>query len=125
MGRKSGSTFGSLFPGKGPAIPAFGTGEVAEILGVPIWRVQKFLDSPEYNLSSEGKLGQGHGSRRVFTSDDILRIAIAARMVEDGFGAKFVGSVLEQIEDAEFGESHDQAGKEVPPPEILGLVRGT
>jgi hypothetical protein len=107
-----------------PEIPAFGTGEVAQMLGLPIWRLQKFLDSPQYNLSPEGQLGSGHGSRRVFTSDDIFRIAIAARMVQDGFAAKFVGSILELIEDLDLSWSHDQEGEVVPPPAFLTLKRG-
>jgi hypothetical protein len=119
------NALGILFPSPpAPQIPAFGTGEVAQILGLPIWRVQKFLDSPQYNLSPEGKLGSGQGSRRVFTSDDIVRIAIAVRMVQDGFAAKFVGSILEEIEDYDLSWKHDQEGKEVPPPAILGLTRG-
>jgi hypothetical protein len=116
---------GALFPNTpAPEIPAFGTGEVAQILDLPIWRVQKFLDSPKYNLSPEGQLGSGgHGSRRVFTADDIFRIAIAARMVQDGFAAKFVGSILELIEDLELSWSHDQEGIDVPPPDLLTLKR--
>jgi hypothetical protein len=110
-------------PSPAPEVPAFGTGQVAEILGLPIWRVQKFLDSPRYNLSPEGQLGTGHGSRRVYTRDDILRIAIAARMVEDGFTASLVGSTLGQFEDSDFYESHDQDGNELPPFDLLTLRR--
>jgi hypothetical protein len=107
------------------ALESFLAGEVAEILGVPMWRLQKFMDSPQYKFSPEGKLGKAQGSRRVFTREDIYRVALAARLVEDGFAAKFVGSVLEQIEDYDFNESHNREGKEVTPPGLLGVVRGT
>jgi len=122
---KSRSAPGPLFPeSPAPEIPAFGTGDVAQILDLPIWRVQKFLDSPQYNLSPEGQLGSGHGSRRFFTRDDIVRMAVAVRMVQDGFAAKFVGQILEGIDDYDLSWSHDQEGNVVPPPDLLTLRRG-
>jgi hypothetical protein len=125
MKGRLGNVPGKLFPEfPAPEISAYGTGEVAQILGLPIWRVQKFLDSPQYNLSPDRQLGSGHGSRRVFTRDDIVRMAIAVRMVQDGFAAKFVGSILELIEDYDLSWSHDPDGKEVPPPDLLTLKRG-
>jgi hypothetical protein len=122
--KRKGSSFEKLFGGvPNIAREGFPAGEVAKILGVPMWRLQKFIDSPQYRFSPEGKLGRGQGSRRVFTRQDIYRVALAAQLVEDGFAAKFVGSVLEQIEDYEFTESHDREGKEIAPPDLLGLVR--
>jgi hypothetical protein len=123
--RKPRSSSG-LFPSSpAPALATFGTGEVAEVLEIPIWRLQKFLDSPQYQLSAEGKLGEGLGSRRVFKREDIYRIAIAKHLVQDGLVAKFVGALLEQIEDDDFYESRDHAGSEIAPPGWLGLIRGT
>src|SRR5215470_10089747 len=95
-----------------PEIPTFGTGEVAEILGAPMWRLQKFLLSPKYRLAA-GQIGEGRGSRRVFSTEDIYRIAIAGRMVDDGFAAPFVGLVLGQIDNNDFYPSHDSEGNEV------------
>jgi hypothetical protein len=116
---------GSLFPPSAPPdLHVFGTGDVAGVLGIPIWRLQKFLDSPQYQLSAEGKLGQGLGSRRVFKMEEIYRIAVAKCLVQDGFAAKFAGQLLQQIDNSDFYESHDQDGEEVPPPAWLGLVRG-
>src|SRR5229473_2859217 len=101
--KRNASSFQKLFPGvSNIAVESFGTGEVAKLLGIPIWRLQKFIDSPQYQFSPEGKLGKGLGSRRVFSQEDIYRIALAARLVEDGFAAKFVGSILEQFDDYDF-----------------------
>ncbi len=120
MTRKS-NAFEKLFEGVPNIAPeGFPAGEVAEILGVPVWRLQKFIDSPQYNFSPEGKLGQGQGSRRVFTREDIYRVALAARLVKDGFAAKFVGSILERFDDHDFNERHDREGKVVAPPGLLG-----
>jgi DNA-binding transcriptional MerR regulator len=101
----------------------FGTGEAAEILDIPIWRLQKFLDSGQYNLSSEGKLGRGRGSRRVFSREDLHRIALANWLVKDGFAPQFIGSVVQQLDDNEVGVYIDQKGEAKP----LGVAfyRGT
>jgi DNA-binding transcriptional MerR regulator len=90
----------------------FGTGEVAEILGVPMWRLHKFL-SPQYQLSSTEQLGgKGHGSRRVFTVDDVYRIAIAGRLNGDGFAPKFIGEIMAELKDHKLIDRDDQ-GEEV------------
>jgi len=122
MSRKSG-LFAALLPDATFKIASFGTGEVAKILGVPIWRLQKFLDSPKYHLSPAGKLGEGLGSRRVFTREDVYRLALASRLVMDGFAAKFVGSLLEQIENLELVDRLDEQGNEVP--RGIALYRGS
>ena len=80
-------------------VPRFSTGQVAKILDLPIWRLQKFLDSPRYDLSPSGQLGKGRGSRRTYSTEDVYRIGIAAFLIRDGFAPKFVGSVLQFIED--------------------------
>jgi hypothetical protein len=102
----------SFFVTDGPSMPAFGTGEAAEILGIPIWRLQKFVDSRQYNLSPEGKLGSGRGSRRVFAQEDLHRIALANWLVRDGFAPQFVGSVVQQLDDKEVGVYLDHEGEE-------------
>jgi DNA-binding transcriptional MerR regulator len=116
VNRKS-RTSGLLFDAA-PDLPKFGTGEAAEILGVPIWRLQKFLDSQQYNLSPEGKLGHGRGSRRVFSREDLHRIALANWLVRDGFAPQFVGTVVRQIDDSDLDVYIGHEGEETP----LGLV---
>lgn len=90
----------------------FGTGDVAKILGVPMWRLQKFL-SPQYQLGSSGQLGgRGHGSRRVFTLDDVYRIAIAGRLNGDGFAPKFIGKIVAELKQHKLID-WDEKGEEV------------
>lgn len=106
-----------------PPVPSFGTGDVAEILGVPIWRIQSYLDRPSYRLKPEGQLGTGRGSRRVFSAEDVCRIAVAAQMVLDGFSTTFVGEILQQIDDRDFRPRHDDQGNELDVYELFGLLR--
>jgi hypothetical protein len=103
-------------------VPSFGTGEAAEILGIPIWRLQKFLNSRGYHLSPTGKLGRGRGSRRVFSQEDLHRVALAAWLVKDGFAPRFVGAVMEQLDDKQVGVYIGDEGEEVPL--VLAFYRG-
>lgn len=103
-------------------LPSFGTGEAAEILDIPIWRLQKFLNSRGYHLSPAGKLGRGRGSRRVFSREDLHRVALAAWLVKDGFAPQFVGSVVEQLDDNQVGVYIGDEGEEVPL--VLAFYRG-
>ncbi len=80
-------------------VPRFSTGEVAEILDLPIWRVQKFIDVKSYRISPTGQLGRGPGSRRTFSKLDLYRIGIAAFLIRDGFAPWLVADVLESLED--------------------------
>jgi hypothetical protein len=104
---------GEFFIHTEPAeMPSFGTGEAAELLGIPIWRLQKFLDSRAYNLSPAGKLGSGRGSRRMFSQEDLHRVALASWLIRDGFAPQFVGSVVERLEDDHVGVYIDHEGEE-------------
>jgi DNA-binding transcriptional MerR regulator len=80
-------------------VPKFSTGTVAEILGLQVWRLQKFLDSPQYQLSASGQLGEGKGSRRWFTTEDVYRIGIAAFLAKDGFNPKLIAQILQSFGD--------------------------
>jgi DNA-binding transcriptional MerR regulator len=88
-----------LSKGNLPEVPRYGTGQVAEILNMKMWRLQKFLNSPRFRLSASGQLGQGQGSRRLFTKEDVCRIGVAAFLTRDGFTPKLVSEVLQRLED--------------------------
>jgi hypothetical protein len=103
-----------MYAVKGLLTHVFGTGEAAEILDIPIWRLQKFLDSKRYQLTVEGRLGVGLGSRRAFSVEDLHRLAIATLLVQDGFAAPFIGSMLQKLDDADFGDRPDSEGIDRP-----------
>jgi len=109
------------------SIAILGTGDAAKILGIPIWRLQKYLDSRQFQLSPEGMLGQGRGSRRAFKIRDIYRVAITMRLVQDGFSPLFIGKMMEHLEHyaGAFDEvRHDHEGNELPPYRFLTFRRG-
>jgi len=98
----------------------FRASDVTRILGIEKWRLEKFLTGKQFRLSPSGHIGEGKGSWRLFNHQDLYRLAIATRMVEDGFTAKLVSMVLQEIWDNELldfdenGESRAQT---------VGIVR--
>ncbi len=79
--------------------PHFLAGEAAKILGVTTGRLQKFV--LRYKLFPAEHYGTGQGSRRVFSKKDLYHLAVAGRLVGDGFVPNFVASALEAIGDEE------------------------
>lgn len=111
-----------LLPTEGIELPRFSAGEVAKLLGLPVWRLQKFLTSPQFGLSSIGQLiGEGRGSRRSFGRNDLYLIGLAAFLVRDGFAAKFIGQVLEFVHDIRLVDI-DEHGEEFTL--VIALSRG-
>jgi hypothetical protein len=93
-----------------PALPThiFRAGDVGRILGIEKWRLEKFLTGKQFRLRASGQLGKGQGSWRLFSQQDLYRLGIASRMVDDGFTAKFVSLVLQEIEDEELLDMDEQ-----------------
>jgi hypothetical protein len=98
----------------------FRASDVTRILGIEKWRLEKFLTGKQFRLSSSGHIGEGKGSWRLFNHQDLYRLAIATRMVEDGFTAKFASMVLQEIEDSELLDI-DEDGESVA--QSVGIVR--
>jgi hypothetical protein len=98
----------------------FRASDVTRILGIEKWRLEKFLTGKQFRLSPSGHIGEGKGSWRLFNHQDLYRLAIATRLVEDGFTAKFVSMVLQEIWDSELLDS-DENGESVA--QNVGIVR--
>jgi DNA-binding transcriptional MerR regulator len=97
----------------------FGTGDVAKILAVPIWRIQSYIDSPKYRLSPSGRLGSGSGSRRVFSTEDVYRIGIADYLVRVGFVYKFVAKIVQMLDEEDLFGSFNSEGQEIHLPYVI------
>lgn len=86
-------------------IDVFGSGEVAEMFGMPAWEFHRFLG--RYQLTSSGQLGKGRGSRRWFKTEDVYRIATALFLIRDGFAPAFVADIVQELEDLDFYGGHE------------------
>src|SRR5215813_13729023 len=100
--------------------PEFRVGDVVRILGMPKWRLEKFLTGERYKLSPSGYVGVGRGAWRVFKHQDLYRLAIAYQMTLDGFTPTLVSDVLQEIRDQELLEV-DESGESTA--FRIGLVR--
>jgi len=99
-----------IIPAPDVSLPMFTMGQTARILNAPIWRVQKLLESPTFQISPSGQTGKGKGSRRLFSTGDIYRVGLALYLLLDGFTFKLVAEVLQGIEDEELFEPHNRFG---------------
>jgi hypothetical protein len=90
-------------------VPHFGSGEVAQIVGLDLWELNRYLS--RYSLTSSGQLGQGRGSRRWYNPEDVFRIATSIFLIKDGFAPKLVAEAVQKLEDEDFYGSHDQRGE--------------
>ena len=99
-----------------PELPThiFRAGDVGRILGIEKWRLEKFLTGKQFQLSASGQLGKGQGSWRLFSHQDIYRLGIANRIVNDGFTAKFVSLVLQEIDDEELLDMDENGRSSAP-----------
>jgi len=109
-----------------PAIPThiFRSGDVSAILEIEKWRLEKFLTGKQYQLSASGQLGEGKGSWRLFSHQDLYRLGIANLMVRDGFSSKFVSFVLREIEDSELLDVNEEGETVVSDQGIFRTDRG-
>lgn len=72
-------------------------GEVARVLDVDLWRVKNFRQGNAYNLVPTLEVGTGRGSRKLYSFDDLLRLAIAHELAEFGFTPQAVGLALRVV----------------------------
>lgn len=101
----------------------YGTKQVAEVLGIPDWRVKNFTEGEAYRLPKPQLVGTGRGSRRLYTITDICRIAIANQLVECGFSPESIGDAMEEIPRSTLTRLPDPfKDDEEPPIELPGVA---
>lgn len=76
---------------------SYGTRQVAEILGIPEWRVKNFTEGAAYRLPPGVQAGKGRGTRRLYDWGDIFRIGLADKLVKFGFTPETVGQAVREI----------------------------
>jgi hypothetical protein len=74
----------------------FLTAEVAEILGIPEWRVIKIATGEEYGIKPR-RSAKGSGSRRVYDIENVCAIALAVRLLETGLRPKVIGDLIARL----------------------------
>lgn len=75
----------------------FSTRQVAEMLGIEMWRVKNFSEGEAFRLPPTMLVGKGRGSRRLYDRRDVYRILIAHEMTMLGFTPQAVGAAIREI----------------------------
>ena len=96
-----------LMAGPELQFPILTSGEVVNLLGIDMPRLERFLEN--YPLSA-GQPGRGKGSRRLFSAPDIQRLAIAKWLLDDGFQPALVAEIMEELSDSDLID-YDENGE--------------
>jgi DNA-binding transcriptional MerR regulator len=75
----------------------FFTADIVALLKIPEWRVLKFAQGTEYQISPSHSDASGSGTRRVYDIEDVCQIALALRLLDSGLGSKAIGQILRML----------------------------
>lgn len=75
----------------------FDTQEVLEIVGIQPIYLNKFIEREQYGIGASVRKGEGRGSRRLFSPDDVFGIALVWWLFEGGLRSKAIELVLNYV----------------------------
>lgn len=75
----------------------FFTADIAALLKIAEWRVLKFAQGTEYQITPSHSNASGSGTRRVYDIEDVCQIALAMRLLDAGLGSKAIGQILRML----------------------------
>ncbi len=75
----------------------FGSGDLARLLDVPLWRIKNFSQGPAYKLAAAAAIGSGNRKMRVYPAVDLFRFAIANQLEQSGHDPESIGAALDAI----------------------------
>lgn len=78
----------------------FTTEQVVDLLGLrprDKWRVIKFAESKEYDITPARVMGKGLGSRRLYDVENICQIGVALALLEAGLRPSVIGMALRRV----------------------------
>src|SRR5271154_6317728 len=79
----------------------FFTADIATLLGIPEWRVIKFADGIEYQITPSHIDAAGSGTRRGYDIEDVCQIALALRLLNTGLDSKTIGKIITALREKE------------------------
>jgi DNA-binding transcriptional MerR regulator len=98
------------------------TGEVAQILGIKEQRVKNYSDIEDYGIRPL-HVGSGRGSRRLYSMDDVCRIAIAEELAKCGFTPNAIGKALGEIRASELQPDWHRDNYKAPSTPVLVYIQ--
>jgi hypothetical protein len=76
----------------------FTTEKIAELLGLPEWRVVRFGQIKKFSITPAYGQADGSGSRRLYDIENVCEIALASWLLETGMQNHMVGRVIKRIQ---------------------------
>jgi len=80
-------------------LASFGTGQVAELLGVEEWRIKNFASGKAYGLESARAVGTSRKKIRVFSAGELLKIGVAVWLTRHGLTAPMIGNAMRVLDE--------------------------
>lgn len=74
----------------------FQAAKIAELVGMPETRISKFVESPGYGIRPTVRQKAGRGAPRLYSTEDMLKIALAWWLFQGGFRSQVIGRVLKE-----------------------------
>ena len=75
----------------------FELGEIAKILGMPITTVKNWTIGRPFTIEPSIKTASGHGSRNLFSLEDVYLMGLANELSKAGMAAKAIGKLVEAV----------------------------
>lgn len=89
----------------------FETTEVTSLVGIPPTLLNKFVERGSYGIVPSVRTGNGRGSRRRFSPEDLFGIALVWWLFEAGLRTQAIQYVLKQICGGRRGSSASDAAR--------------
>jgi DNA-binding transcriptional MerR regulator len=102
----------------------FTTERVAKILGLPEWRIVRFAQFKKYGITPALVEASGPGSRRLYNTENVCEMALAAWLTQAGLRIDVIAHVLQQVrEQGGLSRYVDEASEQESLGTYLAIVR--
>ncbi len=75
----------------------FELGEIAKVLGMPVTKVKNWTIGRPLKIEPSVKTASGHGSRNLFSLEDVYLIGVANELSKAGMAAKAIGKLVDAV----------------------------
>jgi DNA-binding transcriptional MerR regulator len=75
----------------------FELGEIAKILGMPLTKAKNWTIGRPFTIEPSIKTASGHGSRNLYSLDDLYLMGLANELSKAGMAANAIGKLVEAV----------------------------
>ena len=100
----------------------FESSEVCNLLGIKPFYLNKFIERRQYGINPSVGRKRGRGSRRRFSWDDLIAVALVWWLFESGLRSDVIGRVLRDLGNSIRADATLAAKKTLESPDLLLVV---